>query len=153
MSINIKKLRDEAYRVWGLNSRKVIFDFPDNNKKQEFVFKLDYANENSSWHRSYSLIPNQDHDPLVRVIIPITVINHYKELSLEKPAWYDIPVELHQQIVAHIESNLLTRPLTRFQRLCNRVLPKKYQYIETVKVEDYVFAVSIYEKEMLLRTL
>lgn len=153
MSINITKLRQQAYKDWGLNTKRVIFDFPNARSNEEFIFKLDYHQKHASWPRAYSLLPHKDHEPLLRVIVPVRVIKNREGVDIERTAFYDIPLELHEQILAHIERNTLTRPLSFWKKIANKILPKQLRYNELVETKDYMFAVTLDNKEMYLRAI
>lgn len=153
MCANIKELRKEAYRLWGLGHRGVIYDFPSarpGNNRFEFQFKLDYADENASWPRAYAMAI-ENGESLLRVIVPIIKIQKIEEYKFERPGWYDVPFKLHSQILQFVEDDNFCRPLSFGKRLINMLLPKRLRFTGKVHVENYVYSVVLHHNELAIR--
>jgi hypothetical protein len=142
---NILKLRREAYRMWGLKPKQVIYNTPT---IYGFKFKIDYSDGHESWPKAYTL-SKPDGEEINRIIMPILMLNKIKDTQIVIPGWYDMPVEMHKILV-----NLISKPLYRQlnfnQRFCNVFLPKAKKFKSLIPVEDYVFNVKIKNKTMLV---
>ena len=153
MSANIPELRKEAYRQWGIGDKKVIYDFPRTTartKRHEFCFRIDYSDQHQSWPRAYALaLPNNDLE--LRVIVPVIIIKEYIHFTIESPVWYDMPGKIHGQLVSYIDNSTLTAKLPLWKKVCNRVLPNRYKFTDKIIIEDYRFAVSLYDDDIEVR--
>jgi len=140
MNTNISELRKEAYRLWGVDPTRVIYDMPRHASfGSRFMFKACYDEEVfNSWPRAYVLtLPNLD--TVSRVLMPVYNVKNDSHVKLVVPAWYDMPAELHQKMVKRVEEGKpVFKRLKWWQRLANK-LGSKYE--EVLPVEDYVFEV------------
>src|SRR4029078_5826072 len=93
VNTTIKHLRKEAYKMWGLKPRTVVYNMPNRKlkPKQNFVFKINYAPEFKDWPKSYTLVV-PSFGNIERIIMPIFIVE--KKLNLTYSAWYDMPIEL-----------------------------------------------------------
>jgi hypothetical protein len=153
MVTNISDLRKEAYRLWGVSPNRVVYNFPKLKglSSQEFYFKLDYSKDKAPWPKAYALAVADD-QPLMRIIVPVIMTKQYHQFSLKINVWYDMPVELHEQIVRIVGDATIKRPLPKWQRAWNKLVTSNFQFSNQVCVEDYVFAVCQHNaNELLIR--
>ena len=154
MCTNQKELRKEAYRLWGLRGSKIIYDFPKrmSYSQSEFFFKFDFSQSNVSWPRAYALAVTNE-QPLLRIIAPIIAINRYNKFQIESRAWYDMPLEMHEQIIKIANDTDVRRKLPMWQRALNLLLPKKRRFQAKVCMENYVYGVILHNGEAVVRVM
>jgi len=155
MCANIKELRKEAYQLWGLTPKKVIYDFPQamlRSGKYRFQFKLDYDDANASWPRAYALAIEDD-EPILRSIIPIIFKKEIGDVYFEVKGWYDMPLKLHEQITEIVETDNHYQPLGMLKRWANGRLPESLQFTNKVPVENYLFSVTLHHNDLILKLL
>lgn len=153
MSVNLEKLRKEAYQTWGLKGQRVIFDFPESNNSStmEFKFRIDYSPDKASWPRMYT-IAYANREPSLRIIMPIVIIRNHGKLKIEIKAWFDMSSKLHEEIVKFTENGNLKRKLPLWKKAANCFLRKKY-FNDLLPIEDYVFSIIQYNQDYLLRLI
>lgn len=154
MSVNVLELRKSAYRLWGLRPQRVIYDFPDSRRTHNpnFIFRLDYAEENASWPRAY-VMSIGDQPPILRVVSPIVVMESYDALQIDKKAWYDMPYDLHGKIVQMTSKNNIKRPLKLWKKIINYLLPQNKKFTGVVDVENYIFVVSSFNNDLIIQAI
>ena len=153
MCANIKELRKEAYKLWGLGHRNVIYDFPNirsRDNRFEFRFKMDYADENASWPRAYAM-GEENSESLFRIIFPIIKIQQIDKYQFERTGWYDAPFKLHSEILQFVENDKFHRSLSFVKRLANIFLPKKWKFTGKVNIKDYIYSVTLHHNELMVR--
>lgn len=156
MSTNLKELRKEAYRLWGIGDRKVIYNFPrlpQSSKTKEFHFRLDMGDDKASWPRAYALAASMNSTNLtMRIIMPVIQVRKFDNFTLEKKAWYDMPMYLHEKIIELVNDCEVRRKPAWFKQIANRILPVTRQYSqEVVDVSDYLFSISKHHKDYVVR--
>lgn len=155
MDTNLQELRKEAYRIWGLKPRQVIYNMQ--TSKNELTFKLDYSPEKQAWPKAYSLsvsTDNQQNEFVVdRIIFPIKIIRKIGNWETSTDAWYDIPTILSDKIVALVKGPEQQKRTSGFKKLLNRVLPKNMKFNTVVPVEDYIFQVTNNNNELEIELL
>ena len=155
MHTNLKDLRKEAYKLWGLGGCKIIYNFPKrmNYSQSEFFFKFDFSKSHVSWPRTYALAVTQK-EPLLRVIAPIIMLNRYNRFQIESHAWYDMPMDVHEQIIRISGDADIQRKLPLWKKILNLLpLPKKWRFSGKVRMEDYVYGIILHNGESVVRVL
>lgn len=138
--------------MWGIQPSRVVYNFPKFKglNTQEFVFKLDYSPDKASWPRAYALAASDD-KPAVRCILPVFLTKQYNDFAIQMSGWYDMPMELHEQIIKIVGETKIKRTLPLWQRAWNRITTSRYQYSNAVAIEDYTFVVCRHNNELILR--
>lgn len=149
VNANLQQLRSEAYRLWGIKPKQVIYNMPlarSRSTKPNFTFQINYADEFESWPRAYAVaLPNLE--TLDRIIVPIKVIKRFDDIEVISPAWYDMPLSLNKRIVDIIGGKQFYRQVGFLKTVANFFLPKKWQWQKKVPVEDYTFQVSLLNEQ------
>lgn len=151
MDANLRQLRKEAYKLWGISTKEVVYNTPKlmtKLGKDKFRFRINYSSEFSSWPRAYKLsLPHFEEEKLVstetyaRMIMPIILYKDFEEIQITAHAWYDMPAYLHANII-ELVNQTYTRKLTLKQKIANLFLPRWYRFKKKVLPEDYIFEVS-----------
>lgn len=150
METNITQLRKEAYKLWGIKTKEVVYDMPtflNYYGKNRFCFKIDFSDGNESWPRSYKLsIPKVDatnkmvNDIYSRVIMPIILYKNYSTVKYTTKAWYDMPSYMHAKLL-EITDNPVKKKLNIFQKLYNLFVSDDKKYKE-IDIENNVYVVE-----------
>lgn len=137
----IKELRKEAYKMWGIQPKSVVYNMPNNTLKphQDFVFQINYSDGFEEWPKSYTLMV-QNVCNLDRIIMPVIIVNRHLDTS--RHAWYDMPQSLNDQIIQLVEGNPIKRKLSLWKHAMNYFLPATLQYREHLRIEEYTFCVT-----------
>jgi len=156
MNENITQLRKDAYKIWGISTKEVIYDEPLHAKRMgydRFEFKINYSNEHESWPRSYKLSePEMQEGKLVdstvssRIILPIILMKDYGEIKFNAEAWFDMSEDMHTEILLMTEHPRYEK-LGFFKKFANLFLTKKSKFKEEINMEDYVYEVKKDSKE------
>lgn len=157
MNENIKHLRKEAYKVWGISTKEVIYDIPKHVKrtnKDKFYFKINFSKDYKSWPRAYKLsAPTMNSEGKItgsktfsRVIVPIILFKNYDGIKFESEAWYDMPEDMHVEMLLLTE-NSVYRKTNPLKKLSNLFLRGIWKQKEEIPIEKCVFEVSKYNKE------
>lgn len=152
MMTNLTELRKEAYRLWGIGNHIVIYDYPQSPRfcKDGFHFKIDFSEDKASWPRAYAFAENHDAEPSIRVILPIVILKQYNTFQTESNAWYDMPKNLHNQLL-HITNEItLRRKLPLIKILCNKIVPQRYRFSDLISIEHYHYVAAQHNGEVLL---
>jgi len=142
MYTNLNELRKEAYSLWGVNYQRVIFNYPTSriSDTQEFLFKLDFADDKKAWPKAYAVAtPNRPTD--LRIIIPIIVQKQYHQFNLEVSSWYDMPRYLHEQLIKLSVEAKVERELPWWKKTANHFLTKSQRFDQVAPIEDYLYGV------------
>lgn len=151
MSTNLKELRKEAYRLWGIGNQKVVFDYPIRKKSyQRFHFKLDYGKDKASWPRAYALSDGYSDISSMRVIMPIIMIKRFNDFTIEANGWYDMPRQVHEKIIELINDRIVHRDLPIHKKIWNYLTPINFNYSDVPNIEDYEFIVSQQDKDFIV---
>lgn len=156
MNTNIKELRKEAYKLWGLGNQKVIFDFPRspyNYNAQEFKFKLDFSDDKQSWPRAYAISQPNEQKSRVRVIMPIIWLKQYNNFNMEVKIWYDMPEFIHEVILTALGDLPEYKSLNLIQTIWNKMSIKKFKYTPVPTIEQCVFMVVDNGSEMMAKAI
>lgn len=148
MTNNINELRKEAYRLWGINQHRVIYNI-DSIKFSNIIFKLDFSESNVSWPRAYTLaFPNSE--PMLRVIVPIIKIEQYNKMTVERKLWFDMSFSIHEKLITLVNDSKIERPLKWWQNTVNYVLPDNMRYNSNTKQEDYKYMLIKHDSEYII---
>ena len=145
MNTNIKQLRREAYRIWGINKREVVYDTPQfviRNNLNSFSFKPDVDEKHNSWPRSYKLsFPDFEEDKVnkitvARVIMPIILYKKYSNVDVKIHAWYDMSEAIHNKMATLMKEK---QKLDEIKSIY--VVARAWDYFFGKKSLDYRFEV------------
>ena len=145
MNTNLQELRKEAYRLWGIKPRQVIYNMPSNRSRpaqNNFTFKIDFSDHLKEWPKSYALaLP--DLEVIDRVIVPVKVFNRFGDAEVITPAWYDMPLALNNKIIELLDGQQFFRPGSKWKKWVNCFLPKRLRLQDKIKPEEYTYRVTL----------